>query len=177
MKILTYRWPTVVSGEKYSEVYGCTGNPTSIDPLFFLRCLKLDQIPAIKNRYAHLKRIDYYPDSYLHVAAFTGLEDVVAKLPCLEVGRAIHRDRAEGVIGVPVLSEEVIIFADLDDAAAMRVDLAAGGGDELRSVVDGLRRGERGAPEQRHGERKRGSRPKSMGHVLIPPVTWFWRNA
>lgn len=35
VKILTYRWPTVISGDKYSEVYGCTGNPTSIDPLFF----------------------------------------------------------------------------------------------------------------------------------------------
>lgn len=80
LKILTWRWPVPTSEDLDQADITCLGSPQSIDPMFFLRCTKLDQIPTIRARYATVERIDSYPDSYLHIAAITGLDDVVGEL-------------------------------------------------------------------------------------------------
>ncbi|KAI7970430.1 hypothetical protein EIK77_006275 [Talaromyces pinophilus] len=91
LKVLTWRYPVPIEKEGQTD-FTCIGNPQSIDPMFFLRCTKLDQIPTIWARYATLERIDTYPDSYLHVAAIAGLEDIVGEL----IQRGVDPNREVG---------------------------------------------------------------------------------
>jgi hypothetical protein len=91
LKILTWRWPVPI-GEGMRLDFTCVGNPQSIDPMFFLRCTKLDQIPTIRARYAMIERIETYPDSYLHLATVSGLGDIVSEL--IEQGVDPNREDA-----------------------------------------------------------------------------------
>src|SRR5262249_59230939 len=61
-------------------------------------------------------------------------QDVVAKLPVLEVGRAVTRNGEKRRVRVPVLSEQIVIRADLDHASAVSLDRRSSGGGKLRAV-------------------------------------------
>lgn len=102
LKILTWRWPVAIGDIMQSDIT-CVGNPQSIDPKFFLRCTKLEQIPTIRLRYATIERIKTYPDSYLHIATITGLEDVVAEL--IEQGVDPNREDAGHLTALQVLCD------------------------------------------------------------------------
>ncbi|KAE8549969.1 hypothetical protein EYB25_008494 [Talaromyces marneffei] len=102
LKILIWRWPVPI-GEELEPEFGCIGNPQSIDPMFFLRCTKLYQIPAIRSRYATIERIEAYPDGYLHIAAMTGLDDVVGEL--IERGVDPNREDTGSFTALQALSD------------------------------------------------------------------------
>jgi hypothetical protein len=109
LKVLTWRWPIPNEQENRTKLT-CIGNPQSIDPMFFLRCTKLDQIPAIRARYATLERIKTYPDSYLHVAAITGLEDIVGEL--IEQGVDPDREDAGNFTALQALCDKKAEFSE-----------------------------------------------------------------
>jgi hypothetical protein len=71
-------------------------------------------------------------------------EHVVAELPVAQVGRPVHRDGPERVVGVAVLTEPVPVGPGLQDAAAVGVHPGSGRVGELNAVGDrdgcGLRR-------------------------------------
>ncbi len=77
-------------------------------------------------------------------------QHVPAELPGLQVGRAVRGDVAEGVVGVAVLAEPVVVRTHLDHTAAVRVQRVARGVHELGPVGDrhGDRLGLPGALEQ-----------------------------
>ncbi|EED20611.1 conserved hypothetical protein [Talaromyces stipitatus ATCC 10500] len=127
LKILTWRWVIVIdwpssfkSPDSLPDI-GCIGNPQFIDPRFFLRCTKLDQVPAIQERYARIERIETYPDDYLHIAALTGLEDVVGEL--IERGvdpnreDAAHMTVLQALPGCDVEISEKIVMMLLEAGA------------------------------------------------------------
>lgn len=103
LKILTWRWPVTIGDASRLE-FTCVGNPQSIDPRFFLRCTKLEEIPIIRARYATIERIKTYPDSYLHLATVTGLEDVVREL--IEQGVDPNREDAGQVTPLQALCDD-----------------------------------------------------------------------
>lgn len=134
LQILTWRWPVTIGESVLREDYMfpdfvCIGIPQSVDSLFFLRCLKLDQVPAIRERYADLERIEIYPQSYLHIAAMTGLQDVVSEL--IIQGVDLNREDTSSLTVLQALcyddrheiSKEVVVMlleagADLDKPTA-----------------------------------------------------------
>jgi hypothetical protein len=74
-RILAFRFQA--SAHTYPDL-DSPGNPESVDSNFFMRCTKLDQIPQIWSRYADPEVENrHYPEDYLHIASFAGLEDIV----------------------------------------------------------------------------------------------------
>jgi hypothetical protein len=123
LKVITWRWPIPIGDPLAGEdlVWTCIGNPQSIDPMFFLRCTKLDQIPTIRARYATIERIETYPDNYLHIATVTGLEDVVSEL--IEQGVDPNREDAGHATALQALCDDRF---EVSEAIVMML-LEAGG--------------------------------------------------
>ncbi|QKX60625.1 uncharacterized protein TRUGW13939_07771 [Talaromyces rugulosus] len=77
-KVISFRYPT--TDESFPDV-DCPGSPASIEPGFFLRCVNLHETvgPETWSRFAKREE-DSYPEEYLHLAAVTGLTDIVASI-------------------------------------------------------------------------------------------------
>src|SRR5690606_20438655 len=66
-------------------------------------------------------------------------EDVVAELPVLQVGGPVDGDGPEGVVGIAVLAEPVVIAAVAQHAAAVGVQDITAGVAELGAILNGHR--------------------------------------
>jgi hypothetical protein len=115
-KILAFRFGAL--SDRYPDLHP-PGNPESIDPNFFLKSTKLDHVPQLWSRYADPdieKRP--YPESYLHIASFVGLESVVLSL--VSQGANVNRVDTDRLSPLHV--------ASLEDGhiGTLRILLAAG---------------------------------------------------
>jgi hypothetical protein len=95
LKILTWRWP--ITHTTYPDIC-CIGSPKSVDPVFFMKCLGLDQIDVLWKRYSHLEQPTSYPDGYLHLAVVARLEDTVKDM----ITQGVEADQLDSEGGSPL---------------------------------------------------------------------------
>ncbi len=93
-------------------------------------------------------------------------QDVLAELPGLEVTRPVGGHVAEGVVGVSVLAEPVVVLPHLDDATAVRLHGIAVRVVELCGVVDTHRCRLRGADGGEEGEEEGGKDGEECRYAL-----------
>jgi hypothetical protein len=91
-KVISFKYPT--TDDNFPEV-DCPGSPASIEPGFFLRCVNLHETvgPEVWSRFAK-RNEDGYPEKYLHLAAVTGLTDVVTSVLSTA---GVDIDREDGI--------------------------------------------------------------------------------
>lgn len=94
LQILAWRWP--IENNNFPDVK-CPGSPSSMDPVFFMQCTKLDKVPAIWSRYSSNVEVPLktYPEGYLSLAVFAGLEAHVREI--VAQGADVNRIGADKV--------------------------------------------------------------------------------